>query len=147
MAVTAVVEVQGRIENGRVLLIEDDPSLADMYALALEIGGVMVERASTAADGLRLGLRAWADVILLDIGLPDRSGLEVLQALRQDPEGGRASIIMFSNYDDPATIKRAFELGAAAFVLKSDCTPASLVRRVRSQFGQLPGPSPGGLSA
>ena len=147
MAVTAVVEVQGHTENGRVLLIEDDPSLTEMYALALEIGGVMVRRASTAADGLRLGLHAWADVILLDIGLPDGSGLQVLEALRQDPQNGRARIIIFSNYDDPATIKRALELGAAAFVLKSDCTPASLVRMVRSQFGERPGPSPGGLSA
>ena len=109
-----------------------------MYALALEIRGIIVDRANTAAEGLRLGRHSWADVILLDIGLPDGSGLDVLKDLRADPGSAQSSIMMFSNFREPEIISRALELGAVGYLIKADCTPAHLVRKVTELFRQRP---------
>ena len=136
--INAAARPRKRPRAGRVLLVEDDPSLADMYALALEIRGIIVDRARTAAEGLRLGRHSWADVILLDVGLPDGSGLDVLKDLRADPSSARSSIMMFSNYREPEIISRALELGAVGYLIKADCTPANLVRKVTELFRQRP---------
>ena len=123
---------------GRVLLVEDDPMLADMYALALEVRGIIVDRARTAAEGLRLGRHSSADVILLDIGLPDGSGLDLLKDLRADPNSARSRVMMFSNSREPAMISRALELGARGYLVKAECTPARLAQKVTQLFRDHP---------
>src|SRR3979411_2693651 len=69
------------VRRARVLLVEDDIDVGDMYALALEKGGFLVERAATALEALAVGRSLTCEVIVLDIGLPDRSGIDVLAEL------------------------------------------------------------------
>ncbi len=123
----------------RVLLVEDDPALADMYSLALELRGFVVERARTAAEAWQLGRGPWADVILLDVGLPDRSGLELLRDFRSDPDVPQVAVIIFTNFDDPATMGQAFALGADDYLVKANSTPAAVARRVASFYRYGPG--------
>lgn len=66
-----------------VLLVEDDDELASRLERGLEQAGFVVERAADGNDGLELGLQPQMDVIVLDLGLPGRSGLDVLRDLRK----------------------------------------------------------------
>ena len=71
----------------RLLLVEDDDALADALAGALAARGMMCDRVATAADALQMTAAARYAALILDIGLPDRSGLDVVRALRarRDP--------------------------------------------------------------
>lgn len=68
----------------RVLLIEDDQSLADGMVTALKRGGYAVDHAATGTEGLRLFRATAPDLLILDLGLPDMDGIAVLQSLRRD---------------------------------------------------------------
>ena len=67
---------------GRILVIDDEAQMHRFLKPALEAAGYEVERAETAADGLRLAAGRAPDAVLLDLGLPDMDGQEVLQRLR-----------------------------------------------------------------
>ena len=69
----------------RILHIEDDPDLADMYALGMEMQGFEVVRAGDGIAGVQAASVSGLDLVVIDIGLPLMDGLEVLARLRQDP--------------------------------------------------------------
>jgi signal transduction histidine kinase/CheY-like chemotaxis protein len=98
-----------------LLVIEDDPAFARvLYGLAheLEFLGVV---AATAEDGLALARQLKPSAIVLDVGLPDRSGLAVLDSLKRDPETRHVPVHVVSGSD---YTRAALEMGAAGYALK-----------------------------
>jgi len=113
----------------RLLMIEDDVALATMYRRRLEHDGHSVEWASTARSGLDLARAQDYDLVFLDIGLPDRDGLDVLEALRR--ESRATNVVVLTNFSDVHARARSEQLGARAYVVKADVTPAWLAQQVR----------------
>jgi two-component system KDP operon response regulator KdpE len=74
--------VESDVSLGRILVIDDEAQIHRFLKPALEAAGYEVERAETAAEGLRLVAGRAPDAVLLDLGLPDMDGQEVLQRLR-----------------------------------------------------------------
>lgn len=74
--------------SARVLVIEDNPANLDLLTYVLQATGHTVLAAATGEDGIRLALEALPDLILCDIQLPDRDGIEVARLLRRDPRLG-----------------------------------------------------------
>jgi two-component system, OmpR family, KDP operon response regulator KdpE len=74
--------VESDVSLGRILVIDDEAQIHRFLKPALEAAGYEVERAETAAEGLRLAAGRAPDAVLLDLGLPDMDGQEVLQRLR-----------------------------------------------------------------
>ena len=101
-----------------VLIIEDDVAFRDLLALHLSAAGYRVLVAEDAADGGRMLLASRPDVLLLDILLPYLGGLELLEAMRHDPDVGRTPVICLTCLRDEATYTKAIELGVAAFITK-----------------------------
>jgi len=101
---------------GRTLLvIEDDPAFAQvLHGLAHELEFQALV-ATTAEDGLALARRYSPSAIVLDVGLPDRSGLAVLDALKRDPETRHVPVHVVSASD---YTRAALEMGAAGYALK-----------------------------
>lgn len=98
-----------------VLVIEDDERFADiLYEIAHELDFDCV-LASTGADALRLARELQPSGILLDVGLPDQSGLSVLDLIKRDPATRHIPIHMISVADHMQT---ALELGAVGYALK-----------------------------
>ena len=97
-----------------LLLVDDDPAVLRAIGNYFESIGTEVYRASSAAAGLEAYERARPDVVILDMGLPDANGLEVLEHLR----GQGVAVIMLTGHGDIETAVRAMQLGAENFLTK-----------------------------
>jgi two-component system cell cycle response regulator len=109
-----------------VLIVEDDEAMRQMYALGLGAQGFAVEIASTAAQAALKVRELMPAVTLMDIGLPDGSGLDVLERLREDPLTASLPVVMFTNYNEPGMLDRSTKAGAADFLVKVETTPAKV---------------------
>jgi DNA-binding response OmpR family regulator len=108
----------------RVLLIDDEPDVIELCQRALEQEGFEVKGALSGEEGLRLFSEGDFDLILLDVKLPDRDGLDVLSTVQEmDPE---MAVIIISGYGTMEMAIRALKLGAQDFLLKP-FTPKQLV--------------------
>jgi DNA-binding NarL/FixJ family response regulator len=114
-----------------VVIVEDDPGFRDALirvvqaAPDMKLAGV----AGTRAEGLAVLLGPPADVLLVDLGLPDGSGIDViLAAVVQWPS---CSIMVSTNFGDETHVMRSIEAGAAGYLLK-DSSPAKMIDEIRS---------------
>jgi DNA-binding response OmpR family regulator len=114
----------------RILLIEDEASIADMYAAVLRMHGHEVRIEPDGAAGLQAAAVADFDLVLLDIRMPRMDGVEVLTELMAGQRTKTWPIVMLTNYDDPELRQRTRELGARDYVIKSQLIPALLATRV-----------------
>lgn len=91
--------------------------------------------ASCAADGLRLNRECHPNLVVLDLNLPDASGLDVLRRLLQETPGLR--VLVFSMYEDPAFVSRALDAGAIGYVAKNDDPEALLDAIDKAMAGEI----------
>jgi DNA-binding response OmpR family regulator len=110
----------------RVLFVEDDPSVAQMYKLKLELDGYDVDVASDGEKALEHARMDPPDIVFLDIRLPRLDGFGVLEALRKDPKTERLPVVILSNYSERQLIDRGLQLGALDYLIKTQTTPAHL---------------------
>jgi CheY-like chemotaxis protein len=119
-------------DDVRVLFVEDDPSVAQMYKLKLELDGYQVEVAADGETALKLATQKPPDIIFLDIRLPKLDGLAVLEALRADERTKHIPVVILSNYSERELVERGLKLGALEYLIKSQTTPATLSGGVES---------------
>jgi len=100
----------------RALLVEDDEAMALLTKQVLEQEGFAVDHAATGNDAQTLAFINEYDAIVLDLALPDRNGLTVLQALRK--EGRSTPVIVLTGADDSASTVRALDAGADDYLTK-----------------------------
>src|SRR5437588_5570588 len=99
-------------DDVRVLFVEDDASVAQMYRLKLELDGYTVDVATDGLTALERARTHKPDMIFLDIRLPKLDGLGVLEALRGDPETAAIPVIILSNSNEIELVERGIRLGA-----------------------------------
>lgn len=102
----------------RVLVIDDDPIYRETSRMFLSMYGRLVTLAENGQTGIARAAEASFDVMIVDFEMPDMSGLEVIAAVRKMPQHRDLPIIMVTSRDDAMAIDRAFEIGAASFVVK-----------------------------
>lgn len=113
-----------------ILLVEDDPSVAQMYKLSLEHEGYHVFVASDGLMALEMARRHLPDIMFLDIRIPKMDGLTVLETLRSDMRTTRIPAVILSNWNEKKLVERSASLGGLDHLTKSQTTPAHLVRRL-----------------
>jgi len=120
----------------KILIIEDDQSLYNVYAAELKLRGYDVAHESD-------GMRAMAtiedykpDLILLDIILPGRNGLEILEEIQGQKDLAEIKVLMVTNYGNDSNVKKALELGAFDYVLKYNVVPSDLSEKVAQALGE-----------
>jgi CheY-like chemotaxis protein len=114
----------------RVLLVEDDPAVADMYSIRLEVDGYQVAVAPDGETALRMASELTPDLVYLDLRLPGLDGFAVLEQLRANPALGNTPVVILSNYSEPEMILRGQKLGALEFLVKAETSPAALSERM-----------------
>ena len=119
------------MEPKRILIIDDDLFVSDLYSLELQKAGFIV----TTAGGGELGLSKMQlekpDVVLLDIAMPVMDGLTVLGIVRQNPEYNNVKVMMLTNIRDEETIRLGLDRGADGYLLKTSLTPAQVAEEVQ----------------
>jgi len=114
----------------RVLFVEDDPTVAQMYRLKLELDGYRVIMAKDGEEGLRLANEVDPDIVFLDIRLPKVDGFAVLEGLRACEKTRSVPVVILSNYGEQELVEKGLRLGALEYLIKSQTTPANLSRGV-----------------
>ncbi|MGA8098406.1 MAG: response regulator transcription factor [Candidatus Cybelea sp.] len=126
------------MERKRVLLVDDEPEIANVLRTYLEREGLFVETCGTVADALVLLGHEAPDILVLDVTLPDGSGLDVLRAAAAP--GSRIPTLMLTARSDEADRVVGLELGADDYVSKP-FSPREVVARVRSILRRVGEPS------
>jgi CheY-like chemotaxis protein len=111
-----------------ILFIEDDKPIAEMYARVLEREGYQVEFAYNGNEGLAKARSKHYDLILLDIMMPEKTGIEVLQELRGDDGKGTpdTKIVILTNLAQDKTSQEALKAQADGYIIKADIVPSQL---------------------
>lgn len=119
----------------KILLVEDDDSLASVYVTRLEAEGFLIKRVPNGEDALAAAMEFKPDLILLDVMMPKVSGFDVLDILRNTPETANVQVIMLTALSQESDKKRAEELGVDDYLVKSQVVIADVVDRVKARLG------------
>jgi len=117
--------------SGKILLIEDDVFVADLYKKVLDKVGYEVVIAEDGEKALDIVKKDSYSLILLDIMLPKLTGLEVLAALKKEGSGTEhIPVYALSNLGEENIVKEAYKLGVSGYLMKSNYLPKQLADEV-----------------
>jgi two-component system phosphate regulon response regulator PhoB len=115
----------------KILLVEDDNTLAGVYLARFEAEGFELKRVPNGEEALSAAIEFKPDLILLDAMMPKVSGFDVLDILRNTPDTTNIRIIMLSALSQESDIKRAKDLGVDDYLIKSQVMITDVVARVK----------------
>jgi len=118
----------------KILLVEDDETLAEVYKQRLELEGFDVNHVNNGEDALATAVKFRPDLVLLDVMMPKLNGFDVLDIMRQTPETRNVHIIMLTALSQPKDEQRAKDLGADDFLIKSQVVIGDVVERLKHQL-------------
>ena len=122
-------------QQRKILLIEDDNFVCDLYVKVLEKAGYKVVVALDGEKALEFAKNEQYDLILLDIMLPKLTGLEVLKALREEGSKARQTPVhLLTNLGEENIANEAFKMGANGYFLKAKYLPHQLVTEIDKIF-------------
>ncbi len=113
----------------KILIIEDDRFISEMYARTLTKNGFEVVESTNGPDGFERAREGGWSYILLDIMLPDKTGVEILQDLRavgEDHSSDNTKIIVMTNFEQDDATRESMEKLADGYLIKAEITPRRL---------------------
>jgi DNA-binding response OmpR family regulator len=125
---------QKKTNTKRILLVEDDDALANVYLIRLQAEGFDVRRVANGEDALATALKYRPDLVLLDVMMPRVSGFDVLDILRNTPETANVKVTMLTALGQESDMERAKALGVNEYLVKSQVVIADVVDRIRQQL-------------
>ncbi len=114
-----------------VLVVDDAADVRMLATMSLTAAGFIVEEGDNGTNALALARRLTPDCVLLDVSMPDMSGIAVCRELRNDPATAGCTIVMLTTLANSADKAEAFLVGADDYIVKP-FTPRELVGRVRA---------------
>jgi two-component system alkaline phosphatase synthesis response regulator PhoP len=118
-------------EKIKILLIEDEEEVAQLYRLKLGLDGYDVSIAINGEEGLKKALSEKPEIIFLDIKMPKMDGFEVLKRLRESPGTKETPVLILSNFDEQDLIEKGLTLGANEYLIKSQFTPEGISNKIK----------------
>lgn len=119
----------------KILLVEDDDGLANVYQTRLQAEGFDVKRVPNGEDALAAAMAFRPDLVLLDVMMPKVSGFDVLDILRNTPETANIKVIMLTALSQESDKQRATSLGVDDYLVKSQVVIADVVERIKHNLG------------
>lgn len=122
----------------KILLVEDDPFIAEIYKKKLESSGFEIVNATSGRAVLKELKEQHFDLVLLDLVLPEMSGTEVLREIRQNKEYDQnLKVVVFSNLSSPEDREQVLGLGADGFISKTEFSPSQVVAEIERFLRQF----------
>lgn len=118
----------------KILIIEDEKALAEMYKIELEKYNFKVIRTVDGEDGIRKAREKRPDLILLDLLLPKVHGGEVLEILKKDDRTKNIPIFILTNYENEDEKNHAKKFGADKYILKTSITPKEIAEMIKEKL-------------
>jgi CheY-like chemotaxis protein len=118
-----------------ILIVEDEPELAEIYQNLLTQAGYNVTVAHNGQSALKLASDQPPQLILLDLRMPVMDGVEFLEKYDVKHKHPKVKVVVFSNYDLQDEIDDAYRLGADRYVLKAWASPRELLQIVKDSLG------------
>lgn len=115
----------------KVCIIDDDADLREIYSMTFNREGFDVVLATDGEEGLKLIAAEQPDIILLDLHMPVKNGIEVLEELDRDKELSKIPVIVLSNIDHEEAFKKVGEFETRFYLIKSLTSPQKVVDYVR----------------
>jgi DNA-binding response OmpR family regulator len=121
-------------QPARILIVEDEAMLREAFRLMLEDSGYQVQEAGTAAEARAVVRAQSPELILLDLGLPDESGLELARELSQNPDTAHVIIVALTGRVGAEEKQACLEAGCTAYFAKP-LSPRELLKRLPELLG------------
>lgn len=112
------------------MIIEDDAHLLQNYVTELELLKYTVVTVMDGGKALSAVLKEKPDLVLLDIMLPNKNGIDILEEIRNEDKLKDLPVVMLTNYGDEENIRRSLELGALDYLKKYNVTPSDVGQRL-----------------
>lgn len=119
----------------KILLVEDDDTLANVYKTRLHAEGFDLKRVPNGEEALAAALEYKPDLILLDIMMPKVSGFDVLDILRNTPDTTNIKVIMLTALNQESDHERAKKMGVDDYLVKSQVVIADVIDRIKYHLG------------
>lgn len=120
----------------KLLIIEDELSLANVLKMKFEQNAFEVSVANQGDEGLKLAKENQPDIILLDLILPKENGFEVLKKIKADDSISNIPVIILTNSNRADEVDQGFELGAVDYLLKSQLHIEKVVDKVKAYIAK-----------
>ncbi len=114
----------------KVIIVEDDPLMARIYARVFTYGGYDVKIAGDGEEGLTLIRENEPDVAILDVMMPKMNGLDLLAKIKADIATAKTKVVMLTNLNNQEEIANAYRMGAAKYLVKSEQDPHKVLEEV-----------------
>src|SRR3989304_7717333 len=119
----------------KVLIIEDDIALYNMYSTELSLKGYEVLNVSDGSKAFEEAKKEKPDLVLLDVMLPQKNGLAILEELKSNEDTRDIRVVMLTNYGTDENISKAVELGAEDYIMKYNIVPSELSSKINAILG------------
>ena len=116
----------------KILLVEDDSFLADIYKTSIENSGIEVTYAKDGAEAIKEMIERQFDLIVLDLLLPKMDGFEILKKAKENIRFLNTPIIVLSNLTGEDDIEKALSLGAKDYFIKTRFEPKDIVKKIKT---------------
>ncbi|HQV64714.1 MAG TPA: response regulator [Candidatus Paceibacterota bacterium] len=120
----------------RILIVEDDDFLRSLAVTKLQAEGFAMEIAATGDEGVSKIMALPPDLVILDLMLPNVSGFDVLQKIRENEATKKLKVIVFSNLGEESDIKKCLDLGVSEYLVKANFTLDELAEKIKAIIGK-----------
>ncbi|NQU77123.1 response regulator [Candidatus Falkowbacteria bacterium] len=122
---------ENKTDGKKVLLIEDEEMLSEMYKMKFEAEGFKFLHGKDGEEGIELAKNEKPDIILLDVIMPKMDGFAVLKELKKEAITKGIKVILLTNLGQEEDVKKGKAMGANDYLVKANFTPAQVVAKVR----------------
>ena len=123
-------------DKRKILVVEDEPDALEIFKDILAEEGFEVDGAEGGLVALERLVNLKYDLVLLDIVMPDKDGISILEEIKRFPDKYRdTKVVMLTNIGGDLAVDKAMKIGAAGYLLKSETEPDDLVSAVKQYLG------------
>ena len=118
----------------KILVIDDDPFILDMYVLKFKDQGFEIDTATDGKMGLEKIKSFKPNIVLLDVVMPKMDGFDVMKKLKEENESRTFKILFLTNFGQKEDVEQGIQLGADGYIIKAHFTPSEVVVKVKEML-------------